>query len=51
MDKPKGFRCQACGAEFDTREQLQEHGRKEHKKESKPGAAGRVEPPRRGGAE
>jgi uncharacterized C2H2 Zn-finger protein len=30
MAQPPRFRCPACGAEFDTREQLEEHGRQHH---------------------
>lgn len=29
-EKSKKFSCPACGAEFDTREQLEKHGEREH---------------------
>jgi hypothetical protein len=32
MEKDKEFVCKACGAEFKTKELLEEHGRREHQK-------------------
>lgn len=30
--KPQNFRCPACGAEYETKEQLDDHGKKDHPK-------------------
>jgi hypothetical protein len=40
MAEHKDFSCPACGAEFETREQLEEHGRKEHRHGGQSGAGG-----------
>jgi hypothetical protein len=37
----KDFSCPACGAEFETREQLDTHARKEHQHAGQAGDAGR----------
>lgn len=39
MAQHKGFACQACGAEFDTREQLDNHNRKQHQHGGHAGAS------------
>jgi hypothetical protein len=40
MAQHKGFACPACGAEFDTREQLENHNRKQHQQGGQAGAGG-----------
>jgi hypothetical protein len=37
---PKDFRCKACGAEFDTREQLESHNKREHPEMTPAGTPG-----------
>lgn len=40
LEKAKPFVCAACGAEFESKEKLEEHGRKEHQKTgARPGEA------------
>lgn len=38
MAQHKGFSCAACGAEFDTREQLADHNKSAHEHGAQPGA-------------
>lgn len=55
MAQQKGFACPACGAEFETREQLDNHKKREHQQAAQPpsdvpGTAGREPSPGRSGA-
>ena len=36
MSKDQKITCEACGTEFDTREQLDQHNRREHAHEAQP---------------
>ncbi|HJR33766.1 MAG TPA: hypothetical protein VJ817_02370 [Gemmatimonadales bacterium] len=41
---PKDFRCKACGAEFDTKEQLDAHNRAKHPEMAPAGSPGGTNP-------